>query len=248
MRPARFIKETLQALGCDVAHYRPVRSDPFVAQKQLLDGHACRTIFDVGAFRGEVTARYARLFPGADIYAFEPYPVSYESLVKRFQNNPRFHLVNGAVSSRSGESTFHVNQNPATNSLLPTGTGFAAASAITTKQITVPTLTLDDFRESRGLPSPEILKFDIQGNELEALRGAVRTLGENGPLLIYTEVLFESLYQNCALFGDLAGFLKSQGYELFNLYSLHHSPDGRLEFGDALFFHRRLRREPSHAT
>ncbi len=231
----------MKTLGCDVAHYRPLRSDPFVAQQQLLAGHTCRSIFDVGAYRGEVAAYYSRLYPAADIYAFEPYPPSYESLVNRFQNNPRIHLVHGAVSSRSGESTFHVNQNPATNSLLPTGQGSAVASAITTEQITVPTLTLDDFCESRGLPAPEILKFDIQGNEIEALRGADRTLSENGPLLIYTEVLFESLYQNCALFGDLAGFLKDKGYELFNLYSLHHAPDGRLEYGDALFVSKRLR-------
>ena len=144
------------------------------------------------------------------------------------------------MSSQSGESTFNVNQNPATNSLLATGQGYSAVKAVTDEQIQVPTVTLDEFVASRNLAAPEILKFDIQGNELNALRGAEQMLSGEGPLLIYSEVLFERLYQNCALFGDLAEFLADKGYELYNLYSLHHSPEGRLEYGDAVFVSRRL--------
>src|SRR6185369_1183963 len=87
-----------------------------------------------------------------------------------------------------------------------------------------------EFCQSRGLEAPDILKFDIQGNELEALRGATRILETNGPLLIYLEVLFERLYKNCALFSDISAFLQEKGYELYNLYELQHSPEGRLEY------------------
>lgn len=231
----------MKRLGCDVAHYRPLRSDPFLVQQHLLSGHTCQNIFDVGAYRGDVAACYARLFPAANIYSFEPYPPSYELLAHRFQQSPRVHLINSAVSSQSGESTFHVNRDASTNSLLATGEGFATATAVTTQQIKVRTITLDEFIASNRLPPPEILKFDIQGNELEALRGSGNMLSGNGPLLIYTEVLFEPLYENCAQFEDLTQFLGGKGYELYNLYSLHHDPDGRLEFGDALFVHKRLR-------
>lgn len=234
------IKEVMQRFGCDVAHYKPLRSDPFAVQKHLLAGRPCRTIFDVGAYKGHVAATYHELFPTADIYSFEPFPPSYELLAQRFGKHAKVHLVNCAVSSQSGESTFHVNQNPATNSLLATGQGYSAVMAVTDKQIQVPTVTLDEFVASRNLAAPEILKFDIQGNELNALRGANKLLGDDGPLLIYTEVLFERLYQECAQFGDLQAFLAGKGYELYNLFSLHHSPDGRLEYGDAIFVSKRL--------
>lgn len=240
MRIAQIVQQLIRGAGYDLRHYRPLARDPFVAQKQLLAGHKCRSIFDVGAYQGDVAAKYATIFPEATIYAFEPFTPSYEVLVNRFQINSRFQLVNAAVSSQTGESTFHVNLNPATNSLLATGKGCAVAEAITTNNISVRTLSLDDFCESHQLSSPDILKFDIQGNELEALRGARKTLHINGPLLIYTEVLFTSLYENCAQFCDLMRFLKDFDYELFNLYSLFHSPDGRLEFGDALFVSKRL--------
>ena len=242
MTLAALVKETMRKLGCDVAHYRPLRTDAFAVQKHLLSGHACRSIFDVGGFHGDVAQTYAEMFPQAEIYTFEPFPPSHEQLAARFRNNPRIHVVQGAVSSRSGESTFHVNVNPATNSLLATGQGAAVeGAAVTTEVISVPTLTLDEFCQSRELKAPEILKFDIQGNELEALRGANHVLQSNGPLLIYLEVLFERLYKNCALFCDIAGFLQEKGYELYNLYELQHSPEGRLEYGDALFVSKRLR-------
>lgn len=234
------IKEVMQRFGCDIAHYKPLRSDPFAVQQHLLAGRTCRTIFDVGAYKGHVAATYHQLFPTADIYSFEPFPPSYELLAQRFDRHPKIHLVNCAVSSQSGESTFHVNQNPATNSLLATGEGHSATAAVTDKVIKVPTVTLDEFVSSRNLAAPEIIKFDIQGNELHALHGAEKMLSEKGPLLIYTEVLFERLYQNCAQFADLQEYLEGKGYVLYNLYSLHHTPAGKLDFGDALFVNETL--------
>ena len=241
MTLAGLVKETMKKLGCDVAHYRPLRSDAFMVQKHLLSGRNCRSIFDVGGYHGEVAATYAAMFPQAEIYTFEPFPPSHEQLAERFRNNPRVHVVQAAVSSRSGESEFHVNAHPATNSLLATGQGSAVKGAVTTEVISVPTLTLDEFCQSRGLDAPEILKFDIQGNELQALRGATHILETNGPLLIYLEVLFERLYKNCGLFCDVASLLQDKGYELYNLYELQHSPEGRLEYGDALFVSKHLR-------
>jgi FkbM family methyltransferase len=233
-------KGLLQRIGFDVARYKPLRSDAFAAQKQLLSGRNCRSIFDVGAYKGHVAAHYHELFPSADIYSFEPFPPSYNSLAQRFGGHAKIHLVNSAVSSQSGESTFHVNQNPATNSLLATGEGHSAMAAVTDKVIKVPTVTLDEFVASRNLAAPEVIKFDIQGNELNALQGAEQMLNAKGPLLIYTEVLFERLYQNCALFADLQEYLQGKGYVLYNLYSLHHTPAGRLDFGDALFVNEHL--------
>jgi FkbM family methyltransferase len=242
MRLRRLIKRAMAAVGCDVRRYRPVVSDPFVAQSILLNGQPCRIIFDVGAHHGDVTALYLRLFPEAEVYAFEPFPPAFEMLAERFRNHPRVHPIGAAVSSRSGEATLHVNRHSATNSLLPTHESYAVSEAVTEKEITVPTITLDEFRTERNLPRPDILKFDIQGNELEALRGAVQTLRDNGPAIIYSEVLFMPLYQGGALFGELSAFLEDLRYSLFNLYSLHCTTRGRLEFGDALFVNDQLRR------
>jgi FkbM family methyltransferase len=192
----------------------------------------------VGAFQGEATSQYFELFPSAKIHAFEPFPPSYEGLVARLSLNSRIRLVNAAVSAQTGEATFHVNGLPATNSLLPrptSGHRYFPAAGATKQTITVPTISLDDYRDRHQIGVPEILKMDIQGNELQALRGAEKTLGTGGVLLIFTEVTFVPLYEGGVLFNELATYLADRGFTLFNLYELQSAQLGQLRFGDAIF-------------
>jgi len=86
--------------------------------------------------------------------------------------------------------------------------------------------------------SIDIFKLDIQGYELEALRGANHLLKEIP--LVFTEVEFIPLYQNQPLFSDLEQFLRSCGFRLYNLYELWTHPDGQLTAGDALFINHRF--------
>jgi len=48
-------------------------NDPFNVQKVLFHDHDNITIFDVGAYVGDVTKTYRGIFPLAMIYCFEPF-------------------------------------------------------------------------------------------------------------------------------------------------------------------------------
>ena len=245
MKLQSLIKNLVRGVGFDLRRYRPIVCDPYVAQQELLRSMPCRTIFDVGGFQGEATSRYAELFPQAQIYAFEPFPPSYEGLRTKFSTNPRVHLVNAAVSSRSGEATFHVNGLPETNSLLPrptSGRRYFPTGGVTKQTITVPTISLDDYCAEHQIAVPEILKMDIQGNELHALRGAEKTLASGNVALIFTEVTFVPHYEGGVLFYELTSHLADRGFTLFNLYELHSAQVGQLRFGDAIFVAENLRR------
>jgi FkbM family methyltransferase len=220
-------------------------SEPFAAQQFLLRNCRCRTIFDVGAYRGEVAAQYAQLFPESDIWAFEPFPESYENLCTRFRGNPRVRLVNAAVTSESGEATFYSNERPATNSLLArpgSGRRYYDAQATTRERITVPTVTIDDYRAQHQIAAPDILKLDIQGNELAALKGADATLREGATQIIYTEVTFVPHYEGGVLFHQLTSHLSERGYSLFGIYDLKWAAIGQLRYGDALYVGDSLRK------
>jgi FkbM family methyltransferase len=228
-----------------VRRYRPSAFDGFAAQRFLLRETGCRVVFDVGAYEGEVTAAYADAFPKATVHAFEPFPPTYELLSSRLQANSNIRLVNAAVSSRKGEAIFHVNKHASTNSLLPrpaTGRRYYSQNGAASHTITVPTITLDEYCSERQFPAPDILKLDIQGNELEALRGAEQLLGSGDVSLIYTEVMFVPHYEGGVLFNTLCLHLLERGYTLFNLYDLHWASIGQLRFGDALFVSDRIRR------
>ena len=80
------------------------------------------------------------------------------------------------------------------------------------------------------------MKLDIQGGELAALRGAEGLL-RSGTLAVYTEVLFNPLYEHGALFGEIDQFLRTCGFALFNLFKPAADERGLLLWGNALYVH-----------
>jgi len=84
----------------------------------------------------------------------------------------------------------------------------------------------------------DALKLDLQGFELEALRGLGRRLGEVRAIL--TEVELAPLYDGQPLFADVDLFLRAQGFRLFHLYELWSHPDGQVTAADALYLNERF--------
>ncbi|MFG0250393.1 MAG: hypothetical protein ACF8OB_16025, partial [Phycisphaeraceae bacterium JB051] len=54
--------------------------DPYRTISKLLDGQDITGIVDAGASDGRVSERFAKRFPKADIYQFEPNPIYRETL------------------------------------------------------------------------------------------------------------------------------------------------------------------------
>jgi FkbM family methyltransferase len=86
----------------------------------------------------------------------------------------------------------------------------------------VETRRLDDMDE---IKTPDVLKMDVQGAELDCLKGATRILKEH-VVFIQTEVEFAPLYKDQPLFADVDAFLRSQGFMLHSFYA----PSGRCFF------------------
>ena len=101
--------------------------------------------------------------------------------------------------------------------------------------------SIDTFVGEHPDLSPDILKLDTQGSELEILRGGVQTLQRVG--LVEVEVEFTPLYDGQPLFGDVASFMAGHGFELLYLSRVmatrgrvYEGPSrGQLLYADALF-------------
>src|SRR5205085_7367238 len=88
--------------------------------------------------------------------------------------------------------------------------------------------------------SPDIIKLDTQGTELNILEHADSAL--DSTLLIECEVEFTSIYANQKLFHDVCAFLYRKGFTLLflnrvflNRRRFGYSARGQMVFGDALF-------------
>jgi len=209
--------------------------DALQIQQELL-GDRARLIFDVGANNGNVTLRYKEFFPKATIHAFEPFPEMYRELVRVTQGNANIHTSDKAIAENSGKQTFFVNAGIDTNSLLESQPiGLNSDQMVKTKmKIEVNTITLDDYCREKNIHQIDILKMDIQGGELGALKGATTLLREKKIALIYLEAYFVSQYRDQPLFQDLLTYLFNSGYQLQDIYNPFYGK-GSLAWCDAIF-------------
>jgi FkbM family methyltransferase len=243
-------KTLLNSLGLELRRTRPAfgafPGDAFNAQKEFMDrmGVTESVIFDIGAHKGETVKRYKELLPDSSIYCFEPFPCNAKILQSRFSADPSVYAFEKAVSDKVGHSTFHINENDATNSLLPrTKSGrryFSKAAAEKTKQ-DVETITIDEVMKLNNLNKIDILKFDIQGGELMALQGAEDSLQQQKISIIYTEALFVPHYEGNPLLRELWNCLVQYDYTLFDIYDMYRATNGQLRFADAIFISKEAR-------
>ena len=163
------------------------KEDAFEVQYKILSGEA-RFIFDVGANRGDTAIKYSTLFDQAKVYAFEPFPETYEKLLNNIKNYEKIVPGQFAIADKKGQAVLFSNFNEDTNSLLPSDKiGLSSDQQVKNKSsITVQTQTIDNFCLDKNIQQIDILKMDIQGSELAALKGSVDLLEKNKIKLIYT--------------------------------------------------------------
>jgi FkbM family methyltransferase len=203
------------------------------------------TIIDGGANDGGF-ASYARsVCPGATIYSFEPVPWLYNALVDKFKADRTFFAYDLALGDANKETAFEINTEQHSSSLLPiradAGAIFLGLSRLET--IHVRLTTLDSWAVGRDLGSPLLLKLDLEGNELAALKGAVGLLSQVDYVL--TEINFVLLRDGQPKFRDVDCFLGLCGFEILDIYPGHQDRrTGQAIWADVLFGRTRPITEP----
>ncbi len=222
----------------------PSVTDPFHEQRRLLRGTTSPVIFDIGAHVGRVVQRYAELVPGARLYAFEPFPGSYEQLVAVATRTPNVTPFKMALGAYSGRGVLHVNRSTATNSLLPTDprareTWNGTDVTETVGKIEVEVRRLDDFLAERTeLGRIDVLKLDAQGSEMDIFHGGATALRSGRIGMVYAEIIVGLSYVGQSHWLKNFEWLTDAGYDVHNVYNLCHNNDGGLNQLDALFVRR----------
>jgi FkbM family methyltransferase len=213
----------------DISGYLARPSVPELELLRLFGRDPALTIFDVGCCEGEDTVRYARRFPKASVYAFEPLPENQRLAASNFSKYSlkNAELVPCALSDQAGEAVFHVssgrpreefagkdwNYGNKSSSLLPPAGDEPMHGWIEFKQrITVKTETLDGFSASRGIRRVDFVHMDVQGAEQLVLSGASGMLPRVAA--VWLEVSARALYKGQALRHQIGAFMRAHGFIL----------------------------------
>ena len=163
---------------------------------------------DVGCHAGVMLVDILKFSPAGLHFGFEPLPDLYANLQKKFKDTENVKIRNSALSDHSGVVNFqHVVSNPGYSGLKKRR--YDSPDEIV-QEIVVQTERMDDV-----IPPDlkiDFIKIDVEGAELQVLKGAVATIKRSRPAIVFEhglgaadyygtmpEQIFDLLVHECGL-------------------------------------------------
>jgi len=174
-----------------------------------------KTIFDVGANMGQFSIAAGHLYPQADIFSFEPDPDTFSIFKKNIKRCKNINAYNYAFGNEDGTIGFNKNSYHHSSSFLnlhKENTDFPGGN-ITTIKVNI--FRLDTKVVDFAIQKPALLKLDVQGFELQVLKGGVSSLSQFKYILL--EASLDTLYENQPDFSQINNFLEINGFLLYKM-------------------------------
>ena len=161
------------------------------------------TMLDIGAHVGYYSRRYAKaLGSNGRIFAFEPHPRTFATLQHNVKKLPQVTAVQLALAEKEGTAELHDYLMMSASGSLhydesmvelqksqtqQTDIAPRIGQTFTAQTFTVRTMPVDDFLAAQGVKQVDLVKMDIEGAEIGALRGMQRTIANSANLVLVME-------------------------------------------------------------
>ena len=185
-------------------------------------GRNINVVYDIGAHKGRWTKQHTSLLPTAKFYLFEANKEHAEKLMSRG------HKIFIGVLSADGMPAKFFKKSGTGDSLYRENTSVYSDDSFEV----VPTKTLQQTAALENLPKPNFIKLDVQGAEIDILRGAGDLLDDCS--LILCECPIASYNLGAPELKEYIDFLKSLGFSPLRVTE-QHTDNGILLQIDILF-------------
>lgn len=180
-------------------------------------------VLDVGAHHGWFFHCWLDWCPSARVIAFEPFAESFETMQQLYGSGPRVKLTHAGVGSAVGMMQLNVlNDSKVSNSFLqPAEKAWRdiAYEHGEVSSVTVPVTTIDEVFKEEKLNNVYLVKIDVQGYEIEVLKGAEQSLSRIDH--IFVESGIQRLYEGAPRFNDVFEFLTARDFHLMAMRTWH---------------------------
>jgi FkbM family methyltransferase len=204
-----------------------LRANKFVPQQ----------IFDVGAHAGEFTKLCRTIWPAAKLTCFEVLPSPLRELRQWCARDGNADVIELLLGSESKEAV-PLHELGTASSILDEHIAQRSRTRL------YPMRTIDEIVASRCIAAPDFLKLDVQGYELEVLKGAQHALTTISAIL--AEINLLDIHKNVPLLDDVIIFMREKGFVAYDICGLTRRPlDQGLWQADFIFVPREsaLRRD-----
>ena len=183
-------------------------------EKLVKDIEVPETIIDIGSNKGQFILLMEQIFPNKIVYSFEPIieMINKQKKFYKYKKNITFH--NLALGSSICSKEFLITSRMDSSSFLKVVSNTNKSknySVIEKRDIKVS--TLDEIFLNEKISHPILIKMDVQGYELEVLKGANDLLKKIDYLLL--EVSKNEMYQNQPTEKIIVEYLKIFNFEIY---------------------------------
>lgn len=169
-----------------------------------------KVILDVGANIGYYSIQFAKRSDGI-VYAFEPMDYQFNTLLKNININELDNIVpiKKIVSDHAGNQRIYFSGMDNT----------AASSVVSETEVyeDVPSIRLDQFCKERHIKSIDLIKIDVEGYELNVLRGLLAMLKSHNIKHLFIEIVEKHLLKAGDSAEEVFNFLNQFGYRGFSI-------------------------------
>jgi FkbM family methyltransferase len=187
-------------------------------------------IFDVGAHKGQTSSHFCKLFSHSLIHAFEPSPYLFAEAEKNLSNRKNIRCHNFALGEADEEA------------YLTRPDSDLCGQVVKAQENNSPSILvrrLDGFCKIENISAIDLLKIDVEGNELSVLKGTSGMIKKNAIRAILLECDFNKDDKQHSYFFDVFDFLSEKNFCFHGLFDVvRYSPSYGIGFCNALFLNR----------
>jgi FkbM family methyltransferase len=212
---------------------RPVGSMKLLLEDLKQRGLICKTILDIGANSASWSRMAKEVFPEANFCLIEP-QIEMKGYLDQFCRDfeKSIYFLAGA-GAKKDKLILTIWDDLAGSSFLPKPDSNLKKTG---KQREIEIITIDDLLGSSKINFPEMIKLDIQGFELEALKGAEKTFGITEVYILEVSLFSFSDVPGMPLFSDVINFMLEREYVVYDFPGFLRRPlDGALGQCDICF-------------
>ena len=194
-----------------------------------------RTIIDIGSNIGQFSLAAKYYIPNVKIFAFEPLLSASQKYNNLFSKEKKIQLFNLAIGSKVQKKNFYISNKEDSSSLLPIGSNQInnyPDTFLKSKKITK-VAPLSKVLKIEEIDNPALLKIDVQGYELEVLKGCKKIINKFD--YIYCECSFIELYCGQPLVGQIINCLGKNNFKLINIKNISYDSKGNSIQADFFF-------------